>query len=60
MPGFGQPTAAGPPSPSSSVLAHSEDLIELGSAGILFVLQPDHALIAMYREVAAHPMVASR
>ena len=35
------------------MLPHSEDLMELGSAGILAVSRPDHPLTAMYREVAA-------
>ncbi|HEX7276821.1 MAG TPA: MinD/ParA family protein [Acidimicrobiales bacterium] len=37
----------------AGVLPHSEDLMELGSAGVLALRQPDHPLAGMYRSVAA-------
>jgi MinD-like ATPase involved in chromosome partitioning or flagellar assembly len=37
----------------AAVLPHSEDLMELGSAGILSLRQPDHLLAGLYRQVAA-------
>ena len=37
----------------AAVLPHSEDLMELGSAGILVVRNPGHPLVAMYQAVAA-------
>ena len=37
----------------AAVLPHSEDLLELGSAGILSLRQPDHLLAGLYRQVAA-------
>jgi MinD-like ATPase involved in chromosome partitioning or flagellar assembly len=37
----------------AAVLPHSEDLLELGSAGILALRRPDHALTGLYRQVAA-------
>jgi len=37
----------------AAVLPHSEALMELGSAGVLAVSQPDDPLIARYRDVVA-------
>jgi septum site-determining protein MinD len=42
----------------AAVLPHSEDLLELGSAGILAVRQPDHALTGLFRQVAAALLVS--
>ena len=37
----------------AAVLPHSAELLELGSAGILSLRQPDHLLAGLYRQVAA-------
>ena len=39
--------------PVAAVLPHSDDLMRLASEGIFVVRQPDHALSALYRQVAS-------
>jgi MinD-like ATPase involved in chromosome partitioning or flagellar assembly len=44
----------------AAALPHSEELMELASAGILSVRRPDHPMTDMYQEVAATLMAPAR